>query len=155
MIHFAHHEKYNNDAEFQAIYVEFQNYKNDSKPNEHESPRRNVQEKYESINEIFGRDRFDKDNEEARKENIQHLHIFQEGCEWYDDEGFALAQWYCTSDAALVYSYFCHNDQHHYFVIELYLTQAHENYESYVAYFVEQAKKYRLSVITPPNLSTE
>jgi len=128
------------------IFEEFRVYKESSADDEHAAPTRHVQENYCCIVPLFGRDRFDKENRDARSEDIQHLHIREDHSIWEDEEGL-LSQWYCTSDRYLVYSYFLHEGIHHYYIIELYNSSSHLQYVEDVRSFVEDAKAYRLEVI--------
>lgn len=154
MFVFSYHNSLSTNAGFLTIYPEFQRYKEGSADDEHAAPTHNIQKKYVGISPLFGRDRFEKFNKLAHIEEIQHLHVRQENSIWENEEGH-LFQWYCTSDASLVYSYFLHDQKHHYFVIEFYQHTAHKEYEHAVEYFIDQAKQYRLSVITPrPNSTT-
>lgn len=126
------------------IADEFLIYKEASKNREHPAPSRKVQETYVSASEMFGRDRFDKLSKDAQKEEIQHLHVRQEDSIWEDEEGYGYAQWNCTSDSYLVYSYFKHQDDHYYYFIEFFGKEAHSLYEKMGDKFIKCAKDFRL-----------
>lgn len=146
-LHFAYHPKFENDSQFKEIFDEFCYYKENSEYNEHPSPTRHTQETYECFSPLFGRDRFDKKYPEASNQNIQHLHVRQSKSVWDFPDGAAKAQWECTSDSYLVYSYFMHEGFHHYFVIEFYISGGHAQYEQDVQIFIHEAEQYRLSKI--------
>lgn len=145
--HFAFHPKFNATPAFIDIFEEFCYYKENSDSHEHPSPTRYTQETYECLSPLFGRDRFDKKYPEASNQNIQHLHVKQANSNWDFPNGSAKAQWECTSDSYLVYSYFKHNDIHHYFVIEFYKSGGHAQYEQDVQIFIHEAEQYRQSQI--------
>ena len=130
--------------ELDLIANEVLRYKQASKNREHPAPSRKVQEIYKSASEMFGRDRFDKISKDAQKEEIQHLHVRQTDSTWEDDEGYGYAQWYCTSDSYLVYSYFKHHNNHYYYLLEFFGTEAHSLYEQMGDRFVQSAKDFRL-----------
>jgi len=142
---FAHSPSLASSPEFLEIYNEFQEYKKGSAPDEHAAPTRYVQEQYPCISEILGRDRFEKWAEKARLEEIQHIHVIQERSIWKDEQG-QLVQWDCTSNSYLVYSYFFHDNKHHYYVLEFYKFAAHKKYEHAVPCFINEAKTYRESI---------
>jgi hypothetical protein len=131
---------------FLEIYKQFQFYKEDSAADEHAAPNNYIQKTYHSIHPLFGRDRFDKVNKTANVEEIQHLHVREELSIWEDKDG-RLCQWECTSDTHLIYSYFYHQDTHYYYLIEFYNKAAHLQYVDDVLYLIQEAKKYRLSII--------
>lgn len=147
MFVFESHHNLKLNPLFLEIYKEFKFYKEDSAPDEHAAPSNHIQKTYCSIHPLFGRDRFDKVNKVANVEEIQHLHVREELSIWEDEEGH-LCQWECTSDTHLIYSYFYHKDKHYYYLIEFYKKNAHLQYVDDIRYFIEEAKKYRLSIIS-------
>lgn len=137
------HPRLIGDADIQEIYDEFCLYKENSNPSEHAAPKRHTQEEYAGESAILGRDRFDKFSENARAEDIQHLHVRQEYSVWEDSNGDAIVQWACTSDSYLIYSYFCHAQQHRYYLLEFFKDDGHNLYQARVDSFVLEAKAYR------------
>lgn len=146
MFVFEAHQNLKLNPEFLAVYEEFKFYKEDSAPDEHAAPTHHIQKNYPSIHPLFGRDRFDKFNKTANIEEIQHLHVREEYSIWEDEQG-KLFQWDCTSDTHLIYSYFRYDETHYYYLIEFYKKAAHVKYVEDVQYFIQEAKKYRLTII--------
>ena len=140
------HPRLTGDADMQEIYDEFCWYKENSKPSEHAAPKGHTQKEYEGVSALFGRDRFDKINPDARAEDIQHLHVRQEHSVWEDSNGDALVQWACTSDSYLIYSYFCHAQQHRYYLLEFFRDRGHNLYQGQVDSFILEAKAYRRAI---------
>lgn len=86
---------------------------------------------------------------EARGEELHHVHIWQEGCCWEDDDGL-LVQWASTSDSYVVYSYFVDRDKdHHFYIIDYCNDKAHVLIEDHrqVAEWTRQAQEFRLKNI--------
>lgn len=150
MIYVEISEELENDAqemgisnELNFIADQFLIYKQASRNREHPAPSRNVQERDEPASEYFGRDRFDKFSKNAQKEEIQHVHLRQEDSIWEDEEGYGYAQWHCTSDSYLVYSYFKYKNDHYYYLIEFFGESAHSLYEKETKKFIQCAKDFR------------
>lgn len=130
---------------FLIILEQFKYYKESSADDEHAAPTHHVQKNYRSVHPNFGRDRFDKYDHHANSEELQHVHIRDEHSLWEDEQGI-LFQWDCTSDKHLIYSYFKYDKKHYYYLIELYNTNAHIEYMKHIEYFIQEAKKYRLTI---------
>lgn len=75
MVNVSIHEDLASVVEFEPFYREFIRYKEQSDSAEHPAPTRKVQEDYEGVSQLFGRDRFDKKSGQASVEDIQHLHV--------------------------------------------------------------------------------
>lgn len=138
-----------NDTDFSPFYREFVDYKQNS--DRHAAPTRREQEEYASISVLFGRDRPNVDEEAPfpqRQETLSHLHSRQDDSEWNDEDGDLLAQWECTSDSYLIYSYFVYDGKRHYYIVDFIDNKAHANWENEEAklMWIEEAKSYRLSI---------
>jgi hypothetical protein len=144
---FERSDKLKNDRSFDLAYEEFQYYKLDSKSNEHPAPTRHTQVVYQGVNPFFGRDRFDKLNPVASALDIQHVHFKQDDVIWTDSDGEQLAQWSCTSDSYLIYSYFQHSSEKYYYAIEFFVDAAHDLYEENIERFIQMAAAYKNSVV--------
>ncbi|MBN5324025.1 type II toxin-antitoxin system YafO family toxin [Serratia sp. IR-2025] len=110
------------------------------------SPSEVIQREHPAHLETIGRDRPMTHPIEARAEELHHVHIWQEGCCWEDDEGLKV-QWASTSDSYVVYSYFIdRDDDHHFYVIDYCIDGAHGLIEnrSQVLDWANQAERYRL-----------
>jgi hypothetical protein len=134
------------DNAFQIIFDEFKLYKERGNANEHPAPTRRVQETLESTHEQFGRDRFDSKHVDAKEVDLRHVHVEQENSIWSDANG-DLYQWYCTSDSYLVYSYFEHDVNKYYHVIEFFTDSGHALYGENVRFFVATAIAYKKSIL--------
>lgn len=137
-------------ATFQPIYQEFCTYK--SLSGTHSRPTNAEQKQFVSISDLFGRDRFNADDElkiELSAESLTHLHTIQEGCTWEDSSGYRLAQWSCTSNSYLIYSYFVHLSTRYYFVVDFIDNNAHASWKNTLAkkIWLSDAKIYRESII--------
>lgn len=117
--------KVSDDPDFIDLFNKFQYYKEHSEPHEIATPSRKVQEETEGLIAEFGRDRFFKNPQHARKDDLTHLHLFTDDCEWFDEDGSPKVQWECTSNSYLVYSYFESNDVHVFYLIALIEKGAH------------------------------
>ena len=109
---------------------EFREYKEGShNPSEIPTPTRKEQEDFQGVHSTFGRDRLFLSPIKCKTLDIHHVHIFQGGCDWGNDDSF-IVQWECTSNCYLVYSYFLSSKQNHIFcVLDFILDGAHDIYE--------------------------
>ena len=99
--------------------------------------------------ETIGRDKLMERPVEARGEELHHVHIWQVGCCWEDEDGL-LVQWASTSDSYVVYSYFIDRDKdHHFYVIDYCNDKAHALIEDkqQVAEWTRQAQEFRIQNI--------
>lgn len=65
------------------------------------------QRTYPPDHEMFGKDKMFEGPSRAIREQLYHVHLFrpaQEKTRWHNENN-ELAQWYCVSDSALVYSH--------------------------------------------------
>lgn len=139
-----------NDVKFyKEVFPEFKIYKEKSLPHEHSAPSIHVQKTYQSIHDLFGRDRLETVDKIARKEDVRHLHIYSIGLPWFIDDNELLAQWFCTSDTQLIYSYFFHKNTHYYYVIDFLDLKAHNRYanEVFKQECIVKAINYRKSIM--------
>jgi len=96
--------------------------------------------------DTIGKDKLMERPPEARDEWLHHVHIWQEGCCWEDEDGLKV-QWASTSDSYVVYSYFVDKDKdHHFYVIDYCKDEAHDLIEdaAQVADWTRQAKEFRI-----------
>lgn len=114
------------DKDFIDLFDKFQYYKENSEPHEIATPSRRIQEETESLIAEFGRDRFFKNPTDARRDDLTHLHLFTDNCDWLDEDGTPKVQWECTSNSYLIYSYFEHNGVHVFYLIALINRFAHQ-----------------------------
>ncbi|EAC1903126.1 TPA: hypothetical protein JX745_004583 [Escherichia coli] len=81
---------------------------------------------------LFGRDRLFYRGA-AANDPLYHVHIFKpddEKCVWHDDNGISVNQWWCRSDAALIYAHMdTHSNDFHFLLLEIIDPGAHERYE--------------------------
>lgn len=113
------------------------------------APPIHVQLQHPAHTDTIGRDKLMERPPEARSEALHHVHIWQEGCCWEDEDGLKV-QWASTSDSYIVYSYFIDGDRdNHFFVIDYCQDSAHMLIEDkiQVASWTMQAKKFRLQNI--------
>lgn len=99
--------------------------------------------------ETIGRDKLMERPAEARAEALYHVHMWQEGCCWEDEDGLKV-QWASTSDSYVVYSRFIDKDNdHHFYVIDYCEDKAHQLIEdpAQLACWIRQAQKFRLENI--------
>ncbi|MCU1787474.1 hypothetical protein CUU54_01200 [Pectobacterium polaris] len=97
--------------------------------------------------DTIGRDKLMERPNQARSEELHHVHIWQEGCCWEDADGIKV-QWASTSDSYVVYSYFVDKDgDHHFYVIDFCRDKAHKiiEDESKVREWTQIAKEFRIS----------
>jgi len=113
------------DEEFLTLKNTFEEYKKNSDIKDIAAPTRHEQETYESLVPELGRDRFFKNPKEARNNELYHVHTYETHLEWEDEDGDMIAQWKCTSDNYLIYSYFEHNNTHHFYIIAFLDKNAH------------------------------
>ena len=142
-------EKLKKNLNFEPVFEQFKEYKELSNSDEHPRPKNHFQKKNESASPFFGRDRFDPAHKDSHSEELQHIHYWMEGCEWEFENDEPKAQWDCTSNTYLVYSYFKHNGTHYYYLIDFLIDTAHGHDGDYIPsvdIFIDQAKEYRLSV---------
>lgn len=118
--------KVSDDENFIDLFDKFKYYKENSEPHEIATPSRKIQEETESLIAEFGRDRFFKHPNDARKDDLTHLHLFTDDCEWLDADGTPKVQWECTSNSYLIYSYFEHESVHVFYLIALIDKGAHQ-----------------------------
>ena len=135
--------------DFPKIYNEFQKYKSISSV--HSRPNNSYQKQYVSLSPLLGRDRFNADDKqeiELRREQLTHIHVKQKGCIWVDEDNDPLAQWECTSNSYLIYSYFVHNGTRYYFIITFIDDNAHVHWEDekLKSLWLRDAKEYRISI---------
>lgn len=123
----------------QVIVLEFIKYKEAARHYEHPVPSIKIQKNTISATPQFGRDRFDTAH---RAEDVQHLHLRDGSRPWEDEQGL-LAQWDCTSDTHLIYSYFKYGDAYYYYLIEVYDDNAHKNYEKAKHALFKQAREFK------------
>ena len=127
---------------------EFEIYKNESADYQDiPSPDESTQRLNSSILETIGRDRLATRPHEARLEDLHHVHVWQEGCVWEDDDGDLKVQWSCTSDSYVVYSYFFDRENnHHFHIIDYCFDKAHQLIENQkqVAEWTMIARTHRL-----------
>lgn len=98
--------------------------------------------------DTIGRDKLNERTQAARNENIHHVHLWQTGCIWENENGDPIVQYNCTSDSYIIYSYFIDKDgEHHFYIIDLIFDHAHTVIEdnNEIAKWVAQARKYRLA----------
>lgn len=150
-IKFSHRPDLSGRKDFLPFYNEFIKYKSASIF--HSRPSNSYQKQYYSISPLFGRDRFNADDNlktELAAELLTHVHVKQEHSIWTDKNGAPLAQWKCKSDAYLIYSYFVHNLERYYFVVTFIDNDAHASWDNEDAkkMWLEDARNYRLSVIS-------
>ena len=119
-------KNFSNNAYFKELLSKFEAYKKESAPGEIARPTRAIQEEYIGIDKALGRDRFFKNPDDAKDFELTHLHVYDGTRVWKDIDGENKAQWYCTSDRYLVYSYFKHNDTHVFYIIAFIPKDAHE-----------------------------
>lgn len=136
--------------DFPKIYEEFKNYK--SKSLTHSRPTNAHQKQYFSISPLFGRDRYNADDKqkiELAAEQLTHVHVKQKNSVWLDEDNDPLAQWDCTSNSYLIYSYFVHGGTRNYYVIAFIDNNAHAHWEDENSklLWLKDAKEYRISVI--------
>ena len=117
--------KVSDDPDFIDLFNKFQYYKENSEPHEIATPSRKVQEETEGLIAEFGRDRFFKNPQHASQDDLTHLHLFTDDCEWLDEDGTPKVQWECTSNSYLIYSYFESNGIHVFYLIALIEKGAH------------------------------
>lgn len=112
-------------------------------------PPYHIQLKHPSHSDTIGRDKPMDRPRSARYEELHHIHFWQEGCVWEDDDGYQV-QWNSTSDAFIIYSYFIDKDgDHHFYIIDILLDNAHniiENNEQ-ILKWVTIAKEFRFKNI--------
>lgn len=129
---------------------EFETYKRESiEYDDIPAPAIHVQLEYPAHIETIGRDKLMERPVEARGEELHHVHIWQEGCCWEDEDGL-LVQWASTSNSYVVYSYFRDRDgDHHFYVIDYCQDEAHALIEDerQVADWTRQAKEFRFQNI--------
>ncbi|NIF21780.1 type II toxin-antitoxin system YafO family toxin [Candidatus Pantoea multigeneris] len=127
--------------------LEFEQYKQECiNFNDIPAPAIHVQLEYPAHLETIGRDKLMERPVEARSEELHHVHVWQEGCCWEDEDGL-LVQWASTSDSYVVYSYFRdRDDDHHFYVIDYCRDNAHKLIEdkSQVAQWTQQARAFRM-----------
>lgn len=86
---------------------------------------------------IFGRDRlfngFQLRGGKAANDPLYHVHIYKpddDQCIWHDEEKIHVNQWYCKSDAALIYAFMKNESaDFNYLLLEVVDPGAHEKYE--------------------------
>lgn len=122
-----------------ALTSAFINYKTKSEKYEHPVASRERQETFVSAEKQFGRDRFEKLDKDKP---LQHVHLNDGNRKWEDEEGYPLAQWHCTSDTQLIYSYFKINSTYHYYLMEIYTKDAHKAYVQTKTKLYERAKAF-------------
>ena len=115
-----------NDPDFIDLFDKFMYYKENSEPHEIATPSRKVQEETEGLIAEFGRDRFFKNPKDAKNDDLTHLHLFTDDCDWLDEDGTPKVQWECTSNSYLIYSYFEHESTHVFYLISLIEKGAHQ-----------------------------
>lgn len=98
-----------------------------------------TQKKFKSVNPEFGRDRYDTAHKSV---DIQHLHLKDGNSKWNSGGGL-LAQWYCTSDTHLVYSYFKHEQDYYFYLVEIYSMDAHESYLKAQKILIDEVTKFK------------
>ncbi|EOC1567409.1 type II toxin-antitoxin system YafO family toxin [Cronobacter dublinensis] len=129
---------------------EFEEYKRECVDyNDLPAPPIHVQLEYPAHLDTIGRDKLMERPSDARAEELHHVHIWQEGCCWEDEDGLTV-QWASTSNSYVVYSYFKDKDQdHHFYVIDYCRDEAHAliEDEAQVADWTRQAKEFRLQNI--------
>lgn len=119
-------KKKESDSNFIELIEAFKEYKRNSEANEIAAPTRHTQENMEPVSPLFGRDRFFKNPEDARRQELYHLHVFQEKSIWFDGDSDMLAQWECKSDSYLIYSYFKLDNTHYFYIIAFLDVGAHK-----------------------------
>ncbi|WP_231568815.1 type II toxin-antitoxin system YafO family toxin [Pantoea rodasii] len=126
--------------------LEFEQYKQECiEFDDIPAPAIHVQIKHPAHLETIGRDKLMERPVGARGEELHHVHIWQEGCCWEDEDGL-LEQWASTSDSYVVYSYFKDRDNdHHFYIIDYCQDEAHQLIENtrQVADWTRQAKEFR------------
>jgi hypothetical protein len=143
------------DENFQALKDIFVGYKESSDSKDIAAPSRHEQETAESLEPLMGRDRFFKNPKEARVNELYHVHTYEERSEWEDEDGDMICQWDCTSDNYLIYSYFKHENVHHYYIIAFLDKNAHQRTRDLVddeahpivMEWLEESILYRESII--------
>jgi hypothetical protein len=127
---------------------EFTEYKNTSCiSTEIPTPTTVEQKEYQGLHDSFGRDRQFSSPDECKALDIHHVHVFQGGCNWGDDN-VVVAQWDCTSNSYLVYSYFLSARQNHIFcILDFIADNAHDIYEQpeleQINYWIDKAKSFK------------
>lgn len=113
-------------------------------------PPHHVQLTYPAHIETIGRDKRMERPRTALHEELHHVHLWQDGCNWDDENEGTFVQWNSTSDSFIVYSYFKDKDNdHHFYIIDLVFDQAHTIIEDkeQVLKWVKIAKEFRLKNI--------
>lgn len=113
------------------------------------APPIHVQLEHPAHIDTIGRDRLMTHPTSARAEELHHVHMWQEGCCWEDENGLKV-QWASTSNSYVVYSYFIDKDSdHHFYVIDYCQNEAHALIEDkqQVADWARQAKEFRIENI--------
>lgn len=109
------------------------------------APPIHIQLEHPAHYDTIGRDKLMTHPTSARAEELHHVHIWQEGCCWEDENGLKV-QWASTSNSYVVYSYFIDKDSdHHFYVIDYCQDEAHALIEDkkQVADWTRQAKEFR------------
>jgi len=83
---------------------------------------------------LFGRDRlFYGKGMKAANDPLYHVHIFKpddDKCIWHEEGKSDVNQWYCTSDAALIYAYMKNDsDDFNFLILEVVDPGAHAKYK--------------------------
>ncbi|CAK2133095.1 mRNA interferase YafO [Vibrio crassostreae] len=111
------------------------------------NPTETVQLQHPAHLDTIGRDKLATHPIDARAEELHHVHIWQDGCVWEEENGDLKVQWSCTSNSYIVYSYFIDKGgNHHFHVIDYCLDQAHALIEDahQVSEWTGIAKTHRL-----------
>ncbi|MGE6267015.1 type II toxin-antitoxin system YafO family toxin [Aeromonas media] len=107
------------------VLDEFKDYKRRSLDyDDLPTPSRDSQSEYQSISDTMGRDRRFEAPYLAKQVDLHHIHVWQDGSRW---EG-GLAQWECTSNSYLIYSWVIRDDRHHILVMDYFRDNAHNIY---------------------------
>lgn len=121
------------------IISEFIKYKEDGGKEDLPVPTVRIQKKFKSANPQFGRDRYDT---AYKSVDIQHLHLMDSNAKW-DSGGGLLAQWHCTSDTHLIYSYFKHAQNYYFYLVEIYSIDAHQSYLKAQNILINEVTKFK------------
>lgn len=81
---------------------------------------------------LFGRDRLFYKGA-AANDPLYHVHIYKpddDKCVWHDEDGVHVNQWWCRSDAALVYAHMdTKSNDFHFLLLEIVDPDAHAKYK--------------------------
>ncbi|CAM7066425.1 type II toxin-antitoxin system YafO family toxin [Morganella morganii] len=141
-------EKYGiSEAIAESFIADFEEYKRisidyDDVPN----PSVSAQFYHPAHIDTIGRDKLMDWPDEARAEDVHHVHLWQTGCVWEDEDEGLNVQWDCTSDSFIIYSYFKDKDSdHHFYIIDFLFDQAHTIIEDseQILKWVELARQHR------------